>query len=409
MKEYFFKIYKKNLTKCSCADLSVKKNFKDALPSVFLLTSVFMIFFITRLAIAPILTTLQTEMHFTYTKAGRLFLFVAFGGSIGLFSNPFLTKLITHHKNISLACFFTGIANLNIFFATSYLHLSIALFFMGVITGFYFPSGLTTITSITKSKDWGKMLSIHDLAPNLAYIITPLIAEFVMLFLSWRYIFLFLAIVQIALSVIYSLYMDEGKFCGKKPDILLMKQIVKKKLFYILIFVFCVAVSAAVGLYTILSLFLTAEHNIARETANQILSISRILGLFITIFFGVITDKLGMNFTLKVFFVVTGITTVLLGICSGKFLIAIVIIQASSAVCFFPTAFAFISKKYGKDLRSTAISLITPISTLCGIGITPALFGFFADLNMFNEAFIILGCLIFISGYIFLPIEKWEI
>ena len=383
-----------------------KKPFKTVLPSILLLSYLFLLFFISRLMLSPLLITLQEELSFSYTQAGKLFLFIATGGSIGLFFNPFITKIITHHKNISLACFLTGLTNINIAFSGSYNHLTIGLFFMGLTSGFYFPSGLATITTITKSKDWGKALSIHDLAPNIAYITTPIVAEIILKFASWRFIFILIAILQILLSIFYFFYMKGGKFCGSKPDLLLMKKIVSKKLFYILIFLFCIAVSAAVGLYTILPLFLASEYNFSRTEANQILSISRISGLFITLCFGIITDKLGSNFTFKVYFIITGIATILLGVCPRNFLLIIVIIQASAAVCFFPTGFAFISKIYGKELRSVAISLITPISTLIGLGITPTIFGFFGDRHLFKEAFIILGIAI-LSSFFLLPLEKW--
>jgi NNP family nitrate/nitrite transporter-like MFS transporter len=60
------------------------------------------------------------------------------------------------------------------------------LILLGLSAGLYFPSGIATLTAMVNSKDWGKALGIHQVAPNLAFVAAPLLAEGLMLWFSWR-------------------------------------------------------------------------------------------------------------------------------------------------------------------------------------------------------------------------------
>ena len=40
------------------------------------------------------------------------------------------------------------------------------------------PSAIATITSLVDKRHWGKAISVHELAPNLAFFVSPFIAEF---------------------------------------------------------------------------------------------------------------------------------------------------------------------------------------------------------------------------------------
>ena len=51
---------------------------------------------------------------------------------------------------------------------------------MGMAAGPYMPSGLTTLTTLFKHRPWGKALVIHELAPNLSFVLVPLVTEVVL-------------------------------------------------------------------------------------------------------------------------------------------------------------------------------------------------------------------------------------
>ena len=48
------------------------------------------------------------------------------------------------------------------------------------------PSAIATITSLVDKRHWGKAIAVHELAPNLAFFISPFIAELFLSWSSWR-------------------------------------------------------------------------------------------------------------------------------------------------------------------------------------------------------------------------------
>jgi hypothetical protein len=52
--------------------------------------------------------------------------------------------------------------------------------------GFYLPSGISTLTATVRSKDWGKAIAIHELAPNVRFPTASLLSEALLLWFNWR-------------------------------------------------------------------------------------------------------------------------------------------------------------------------------------------------------------------------------
>ncbi len=81
--------------------------------------------------------------------------------------------------------------------------LQVSLVMLGLAGGFYLPSGIASLTGLVNQKDWGKVLGFHQLAPNLAYILAPLLAELVLTWHSWRMVLIIYGIASIGLALSY--------------------------------------------------------------------------------------------------------------------------------------------------------------------------------------------------------------
>jgi NNP family nitrate/nitrite transporter-like MFS transporter len=381
--------------------------FKKALPLLVFIAFVFLLIFLCRVMFSPLLPSIQLEMGFSHSQAGRLFLFLAIGGGMGLLSNGFVSRVLVHRQTIALSVLLSGAALLITSQSQGYLWLAAGMAVTGWASGLYLPSGLATITSIASAKDWGKALAVHDIAPNLSFFLAPLLAEGVLYFASWREALLALGTIQILAAAAFNAFGRGGSFHGQAPKPQVLIYIVKQPAFWILAALFGLAIGMGLGLYSMLPLYLISEHEFQRETANQLLAVSRIAGLFTSLVSGYSTDRLGVKQTLGLYFVLAGLSSALLGLSQGTLLVVAVFIQAMVATFFFPAGLTALSKGFTEDIRSVAVSIIIPVATLAGQGLVPAMLGYFGQIGAFHMGFILMSGLLF-TGLIPLSFLKFS-
>ena len=69
---------------------------------------------------------------------------------------------------------------------TSLLFFRIMLIAVGATAGLYLPSDVASLSYNLEPKDFGRAFAIHEISPNLALIIGPLLTEFMLSWGSWR-------------------------------------------------------------------------------------------------------------------------------------------------------------------------------------------------------------------------------
>ncbi len=377
-----------------------KVSYKKGILNLTLLLFLFLSLFMSRLVCSPLLSTIQKELNLSYTMTGNIFLFIALGASLGLLLNALIANTITHKKIVFLSSFFSGIICISIYFIESYTLFLLFVFLMGIVNGGYFPSGFSVITSFIKKKDLGKAFAYHDIAPVMACISVPIFAEVILHFSSWRSCFVFLGLMQVFMSFLFLLFGKGGDYNSKTMNFATIKEIANQKVFQKMLITTCIAVSAAIGVYAVLPLFLIKNHHYTREVANQLIAASKFLAPFSTLFFGFITDKFGQNITLKIYCIFTGILTCAIGFFSGKLLVVVIFLQAIAITSFFPTFFTCIHQIYKKEERGIILSFMNIFANIIGVGMFPFVSGILAEYNRFNLSFIILGVLVFLTIFL---------
>ena len=147
---------------------------------------------------------------------------------------------------------------------------------------------------------------------------------------------------------------------------------------------FSYGICATMGIYTMLPLFLVAQHGLERNWANTLVALSRISGLFMAFLAGWATDRVGARLTMSGVFLIAGVTTILLGVLTGSWLVAMVFLQPVMAVCFFPPGFAALSAIGPPNARNVAVSLTVPAAFLLGGGAIPLGIGMMGDAGFFS-------------------------
>jgi len=370
-----------------------EKNFKEYLGPVLILTSIFAINFMARIILAPLLPVIESDLGLSHAESGSLFLLISAGYFVALFASSFITARLPHKKTIFLSFLALSVALLITSMMQGLWGIRLALIFVGVAAGPYLPSGIATMTVSVHKRHWGKVLAIHELAPNLSLISAPLIAEVVLSGFSWRSTFVFLSAAALALAGIFAFFGRGGEFRGETPRIESYKKLLTNSTFWILVILFGLGIGSIFGIFAMLPLYLVSEHGLARDWANTLVSVSRIASLVIVLVGGWAADRFGTKKVLTVVLAITGGLTIGLGIAPTSLVAVLIFLQPTIGACFFPAALSALSNVSSSQERNFVVSLTIPISYLLGAGAFPALIGLIGDLKSIALGMVLVGAL----------------
>jgi len=170
--------------------------------------------------------TVLTDMNLSYDQAGSFFLISASGYFISLSCSGFVSSILKHKKTILLTAVATGVAILCTGLSQDLFAIRLELFAVGMSSGIYLPSGIAMLTSVIDKKNWGKALGVHEMAPNLSFLLAPVISECLLLWLSWRSILIVLGVVSIGFGILFYKFSTVEDFPGETPKLKLLMPLV---------------------------------------------------------------------------------------------------------------------------------------------------------------------------------------
>lgn len=302
--------------------------FRSHVPSLLFLTGIFFLIFFARVVLAPLLPAIEGDLNIGHGEAGALFLFISLGYIAGLLGSVFVSSLLTHRKLIVLSSLVLGGSLLAISFSNTLWGIRAGLILLGLAAGLYLPSGIATLTAMVSSRDFGKAIAIHELAPNLSLIAAPLVAEVLMIWFSWRGVIGLLGGTAVIVGVTFICFGRGGTFSGEAPSTKALRVLLTQPSLWVMIIFFSLGIAVSLGVYTMLPLYLVAERGLERSWANQLVAFSRIAGPAVTFIGGWVSDRLGPKRALGVVFLTTGIATILLGLVREFWIVIVLFVQA---------------------------------------------------------------------------------
>lgn len=376
--------------------------------TLFLLTGIFFLNFTVRIIFAPLMPTIMADMSFTPDDAGSFFLIIASGYFISLFSSGFVSSVLKHKKTISLNAVAGGTAIIIAAMSQNLLNLKAGLFILGLSTGLYLPSGMAMLTACADQKNWGKVMGIHEMAPNLSFLLIPVLCEGLLLWMSWRSVLILFGAASILFGMAFYFFYRAEDFPGQAPKISALKYLMSTPSFWMMMVLFSLGVAGTLGVYSMLPLYLVKARGMVQAEANTLITLSRILTLFMALLAGWITDRMGEKRTLACVLLVTGAQTLSIGLFTGPALKMVIFLQPLAAVCFFPPAFAALSRICAPEYRNVVISFNIPAAFWIGGGLVPNIIGLLGEKGYFHAGFILFGALVLSGAFIpgFLKLMK---
>jgi NNP family nitrate/nitrite transporter-like MFS transporter len=373
----------------------VMVSFRSYIPSLLFMAGIFFVNFLSRIILAPLLPAIEADLHIGHGEAGALFLLISLGYFGGLLGSGVVSSRFTHRSTIIISSVAIGCVLLAISLSQTLWGIRVGLILLGLAAGLYLPSGIATVTTMVGSRDWGKAVAIHELAPNVSFIAAPLVAEGLLLWCSWRGGIALIGVVAILAGVAFLLFGKGGRAPGEAPSPKTLRVLFVRPGFWIMTALFSLSIGASLGIYTMLPLYLVAEQGFERSWANQLVAFSRIAGPIVAFGAGWASDKLGPKRSLVGVFLSIGMATVLLGIARGGWIVPLLFLQPTLAICFFPAGFSALSRVGPPAVRNVAVSIAGPIAFLIGGGAVPAALGMIGEHNSFALGIILYGVLLF--------------
>lgn len=372
------------------------------------LTCIFYLNFLSRIIIAPLLPFLERSMALTHAQSSSFFMFLSAGYFIAILGSGFVSARTGHRNTISLSAMLIACSVFMTSFASSLLEMRAGFFCMGFSAGLYLPSAIAVISAECPQNIWGRAFSVHELAPNLAFISAPFIVALLLDHCSWQNMFRFQAAVLGAAGILF-LFLSKGrKEYGTPPDLAGISGVVRVSGFAMMIVMFSMGILGTLGVFNLLPLFLVNVHGMNDAAANSITGFSRVATLVAALTGGWISDRLGAVRTMGGVLVISGLLVVIMGSASGYILYACVFLQPVIAVCFFPAAFSALSSLVPAGLRNLVISLVVPLAYVAGGGGIPWFIGWLADMGCFSLGISMAGAFMAAAGCLALVLKSSE-
>jgi len=377
------------------------KGIRANISTILLLVAVLFFVFLARVIYSPLLPSIERDLHLNHTQAASFFLFITLGYSLMNIFSGFIASWLGHRSTIFFSVFVVTSATAFIASASSLPLIRVGLVLVGVGAGLYPPSGIATVTSLVNAKDEGKVLSIHEVAPNLGFILAPLIVALLLPRLPWRTCLLLISLLGLLFGTLFIIFSRGGSFRGEAPVLSNTSQILSLPSFWIATALLALGAGASIGLFSIIPTYLVFERGLDPNLVNTIVGVSRISSLSALFFAGYLVDRFGAKMIISVILLFAGIATAAFWARSQAILLAAVFIQPILIVSFFPAFLTAISRIAPRQLQNLSISFVLPIGYGFGGGILPVLLGWLGDNASFALGFLLYG-LVLIGGS-FLP------
>ncbi len=365
--------------------------FSSALPTLLLLTTVFFANFLSRTILGPLLLPVTARLGLGLTQGSTIFLCLSAGYSISVLCAGFLSQRLGHKGTIVTSVTCIGLGLLGLAGSGSLTAFLIWTAIMGAGAGLYIPSSVVTITEATAPAHWGQAFSVHELAPNLSFILAPLVAEAFLATTGYPPLFALLGGACLLLGLLYAMRGPQIRRPGVPPMLGNIRAIAARPAFWIVVLLFVLCVGVEVGIYNLIPAFLVQERGLNREQANLILGCTRAVSLLTLPLTGLIIKRIGYQATLALFLIGTGTATLLSGFGPLWWTITMLTLQPMFVVCFFPVGFAVLAMVCPKATSDLAVSLSVMCSSIMGLGVIPGVLAWCGERFSLGLAFSVFG------------------
>lgn len=335
-----------------------------------------------RVIFSPLMPILQREMAFSLSTAGLLFLLVNIIYGVAMLLSGFLSARIGHGNTIVAALITITLGMVLTALAAGVPLLAGGMLIIGAGAGIYPPSGIAMINTKISLKHRNTAYAFHEIGPNLALLLSPLIVLAFQPVFGRRGVLLWMAGVCALAAAAFLRWgaPDSGK--GAAPNLNTLGTILRLRGVLLGIVVLSAAVAGMQGVYAILPAYLVTEYGLSPEYVNRIVSLSRVAGILLLLRSSAIIARFGRRNIIMMILLFSALCTALIGVVKGPAISLVVILQPALLALLFPPILSSIAEVGEPHYQNLTYAVVITAAVGIGGGAAPAVLGFFGDLGL---------------------------
>ena len=362
-----------------------------------------------RSLLPPMLLPIASEFNMNSTDALSLVLVLSVGYGFGMFSSGLLASLFRARSLVVFSIGGAGCCLILMLWAAHFWQAGCLLAVFGYIAGMYFPAGMATLSSLIESRDLGKAVSIHELAPSTSLIIAPLFASLCLGSFEWRQCFALAGLIMVLGALFFALFAQGGKNKSPRPSFSGIARLLCAPNTWVFMAFYTLLGAGIFACYTILPLYLVEERHLAPDTAYFIISLSRLITPVFVLLGGLLADRFSPRRLLGGYFILHGISLMLLTLPAFPVLVTGLVTQSMLAAASFPVLFKFLADIFPASRHSLVLGICPPLAAFIATGLLPRLLGYIGALFSFSAGFVMFGAIYVCAVLLFfVPMRNLE-
>lgn len=381
--------------------------FAQAWPWATFVALIFLANYGARSALSPLLVALETSMAISHSQATSLLMLQGFGFSISLGISGFILSSVRPARMAVFSLVAGGAVLLFMPLVTSLTQGRLLFFLFGLMTGLYFPAGMATLNSIVFPRDVGKAVGIHELAPNIGFIIMPLLMQWALHYTDWRGAFSYVGISMILIGLSFLFLGQGGQHCTQAASFTGIRRLLRNRSTWLFAILLIICLVGEFTIYSVLQLYLVSEGGFSPENANFIMSLSRIITPFAVFAAGFAADRFDPIRLLAICLLTHGLALGMMSVQHSAWLaLGGIFLQAFSIAFSFPTLFKIISNCVAMDDQPLLLSFTMPLAGMFATGLVPWILGLCGQYASFGAGFGALGLISVLCIAALRPLKK---
>lgn len=368
-------------------------SFRAALPWAGFVALLYLLNYMSRSMLSPLLVSVEQDLQVGHAQATSLLLMQSLGFCITLALSGFLLSRIRPRHMTAVPLAASGCVLLLMPWVQNLAEARLAFFAFGLGAGFYFPAGMATLATLVYPRDWGKTVAVHELAPNMGFILVPVFAQAALVFTDWQGTFALMGGLMVCAGAAFLVWGRGGYTLSAPPSFRGCNALLRNPASWAVILLLTVSMIGEFSIFSILQLYLVNEVDFTPDDANMMLSLSRLATPLAVIVGGWAADRFQVTGVIRFCFAAHAVALFLMALnpVSIRALTLFgVVMQAMSIALLFPSLFKAFALCFPEQ-QSVLFSLSMPVAGLVSTGAIPYFLGICGQYFSFGAGFMVIA------------------
>ncbi|MCH5277863.1 MAG: MFS transporter [Desulfovibrionaceae bacterium] len=368
--------------------------FRGALPWIAFTTVLFWFNYSARAMLSPLLVSMEADMNLGHTAATSLLFMQGLGFCAAQFACGFCLSRICPFFMTGGCIVASGLVLTAMLTVHGLGQGRLVFMVFGFTAGFYFPSAMAVLSSLVFPGDWGKAVAVHELAPNVGFILLPLLAQAGLLLGSWQTVFAALGVLMVLMGAAFFAFGKGGRACTAPPSFRGVSGLVRDPALAALVLLITTTAMGEFSVFSVLQIYLVGEQGFAPHAANMAISAVRLVTPLAVVAGGWAADRYSVYRAMTGGMISHAVALGLMCVPGAPVMALLGLgIQVAAVAMLFPVIFKAMAFVFPADQQPLVMSLSMPVSGLMASALAPLYLGWCGEYFSFAAGFATLAIL----------------